>query len=312
MSERCIQGLEAVPDDVRGCVLTIGNFDGVHAGHRHILTTARDLAAERGKQVVALTFEPPPDLVLRPADVPMRIAPPEERCSRLKDAGADWIVTLRTTGDLLEMPAEAFVDEIVLRRFAPSAMVEGENFFFGRDRQGTVDLLHRAGIDAGFDVQVVRPITITLDGEEIRISSTLIRRLVSQGRVEDAARCLGRHFVLYGRVVGGHRRGRLIEYPTANLDPAQQITPGDGIYAALADVRGRRFPAAVSIGNNPTFGPAERTIEAFCLDAEGDFYDERMALSFVARLRDQERFADASALKARIARDVQRVREICG
>ena len=312
MSDRCIRGLESVPRGLRRCVLTIGNFDGVHAGHRRIIATARDLADERGKDVVVATFEPPPDIVLRPADVPMRIAPPEERCRRLREAGADWIVTLDTTPGLLDMPAEAFIDEIVLQRFAPTAMVEGENFFFGRGRRGTIDLLRQAGLDAGFDVQVVQPLTIDIDAREVRISSTLVRQLVSGGRVAEAARCLGRSFTLYGRVIGGKRRGRLIEYPTANLDPGQQITPADGVYAGTADVQGRTFPAAISIGNNPTFGPAERSIEAFLLNASGDFYDETMALSFVARLRDQERFVDARALKARIARDVQRVREICG
>ena len=110
MIDRCIQGLASVPSDIRGCVLTIGNFDGVHAGHRRILATARDVAAGHGREVVAVTFEPPPDLVLRPADVPMRIVPPEERCRRLGEAGSDWIVTLDTTGDLLDMPAETFID----------------------------------------------------------------------------------------------------------------------------------------------------------------------------------------------------------
>ena len=312
MVDRCIQGLESVPRDIRGCVLTIGNFDGVHAGHRRILATARDVADGRGKEVVAVTFEPPPDLVLRPADVPMRIAPPEERCRRLREAGSDWIVTLDTTPALLDMPAEAFIDEIVLQRFAPTAMVEGENFFFGRGRQGTIDLLRQAGLDAGFDVQVVQPLMIDIDAQEVRISSTLVRRLVSGGRVAEAARCLGQNFTLYGRVIAGHRRGRLIEFPTANLDSGQQIVPADGVYAGTAAVQGRTFPAAVSIGNNPTFGPAQRSIEAFLLNASGDFYDETMALSFVARLRDQERFTNARALKARIAQDVQRVREICG
>jgi len=301
-----------VPDDVRGCVLTIGNFDGVHAGHQRIIAAARTLADGRGAEVVALTFEPPPDLVLRPSDVPMRIAPPSERCRRLAAAGADWTVTLETTPELLSISAGDFIETIILDRFAPTAMVEGQNFFFGRKREGTIDVLRQAGLDAGFDVHVVEPLTMDIDGAETRISSTLVRRLIAAGRVADAARCLGREFVLYGQVVGGYRRGRLLDYPTANLDAGQQITPGNGIYAGFADVQGARFPAAISIGENPTFGPAERTIEAFLLNAEGDFYDETMSLGFVARIRDQQRFADAEALKAQITRDVDRVRELCG
>ena len=311
MSDRCIQGLDAVPDEVRGCVLTIGNFDGVHAGHQRIIAAARALADVCGADVVALTFEPPPDLVLRPSATPMRIAPPDERCCRLARAGADWTVTLDTTPDLLSMPAKDFIEKIILERFAPTAMVEGHNFFFGRKREGTIDVLRQAGRDAGFDVQVVEPLTMDINGAETRVSSTLVRQLITAGRVADAARCLGFDFVLYGHVVGGYRRGRLLDYPTANLDAGQQITPGDGIYAGFADVQGGHFPAAISIGDNPTFGPTERTIEAFLLNAEGDFYDETMSLSFVQRIRDQERFADAEALKTQITQDVQRVREIC-
>ena len=298
-------------DDVRGCVLTIGNFDGVHAGHQRIIATARALADERETGVAVLTFEPPPDLVLRPTGPSMRIAPPAERCRRLARAGADWTVTLDTTPDLLSMPASDFINTIILERFAPTAMVEGENFFFGRKREGTIDVLRQAGRDAGFDVQVVEPLTMDIDGAKTRISSTLVRRLIASGRMGDAARCLGANFTLYGRVVGGYRRGRLLAYPTANLDAGLQVTPGDGIYAGFADVQGGHFPAAISIGENPTFGPAEQTIEAFLLNAEGDFYDETMALSFVTRIRDQQRFANADALKTQITQDVQRVRELC-
>ncbi|MBL7134802.1 MAG: hypothetical protein ISS78_11935, partial [Phycisphaerae bacterium] len=205
-----------------------------------------------------------------------------------------------------------FIDRIIMGRFAPCCLVEGENFFFGRGRQGTIDVLRRAGSAAGFDVHVVPPFSTEIDGVDQCVSSTLIRKLVADGRIADAAHCLGRDFALFGRVGGGYGRGRLLDFPTANLDPGDQITPGDGIYAGYARLRGERFPAAISIGDNPTFGPTERTIEAFLLNAEGDFYDETMILSFVARLRDQQRFDGAEALKAQIERDVARVREICG
>jgi len=312
MSDRCVGNLESVPEAVRGCVLTIGNFDGVHAGHQRILSAARSLADQRGRAVAAMTFDPPPDLVLRPTDVPMRITPPDQRCDLLRQAGADYAVTLPTDRALLSMEPEDFVDRIIMERFSPCCLVEGENFFFGRGRQGTIDVLRQAGAAAGFDVHVVPPFAIEIDGTEQRISSTLIRKLIAAGRVADAARCLGRDFALFGRVGGGYRRGRLLDFPTANLDPGDQITPGDGIYAGFASVQGQCFPAAISIGDNPTFGPAERTIEAFLLNAKGDFYDETMILTFVAHLRDQQRFDGAEALKAQIEQDVARVREICG
>ena len=312
MSDRCIQGLDSVPEAVRGCVLTIGNFDGVHVGHRHILTAARSLADRRGREVTAMTFDPPPGLVLRPTGVAMRITPALQRCDLLRQAGADRVVTADTTGDLLEMGPQEFIDRVIVAVFAPCCIVEGESFFFGSGRQGTIDLLRRAGAAGRFDVHVVEPMMTEIDGAPRWISSALIRELVAAGRVEDAGRYLTRPFTLYGPVVAGCGRGRALDYPTANLDPAGQIAPADGIYAGRADVCGRSFPAAISVGSNPTFGPGRRTVEAFLLNAEGDFYDETMALSFIARLRDQERFEDVSALKARIAQDVQRVREICG
>ena len=293
-------------------MLTIGNFDGVHLGHRRILQAARSLADARRSAVTAVTFDPPPDLVLRPNDVPQRITPREEKCRLLRDAGADWVVTLRSDRALLEMAPQDFIDQIVLRRFEPAFVVEGPNFFFGRGRQGTLAVLTEAGRCAGFVVHAVEPLVMEIGGKGERVSSSLIRRLLAAGLVEQANRCLGREFVLCGRVVGGFRRGRLLDYPTANLDPGQQIAPGDGVYAGRASVRDGLHPAAISIGDNPTFGPTERTIEAFLLNAEGDFYDESIALSFICRLRDQERFDGREALKDQIAKDVKRVREICG
>jgi len=312
MSDRCIGNLDCVPEAVRGCVLTIGNFDGVHAGHQRILAEARVLADKRNTTVVAMTFDPPPGLVLHPTDEPMRITPPRQRCGLLRDAGADYAVTLPTDLALLSMEPQDFIDRIIMERFTPSCLVEGENFFFGRARGGTIDVLRAAGVAAGFDVHVVPEFTLEVDGVDQRVSSTLIRSLVGTARFAEAARCLGRDFALYGRVVGGYKRGRLLDFPTANLDPGDQITPGDGIYAGYAFLRNERFPAAISLGDNPTFGPTERTIEAFLLNAEGDFYDETMSLSFVARLRDQQRFDGGEALKAQIEQDVARVREICG
>ncbi len=205
---------------------------------------------------------------------------------------------------------EQFIHQIILRTFAPSSIVEGRNFVFGRRRRGDVSALELAGPRAGFDVCVVDPVTLDIQGQSERISSTLIRRLLGAGNLEDANRCLGREFALCGSIVPGQRRGRMLEYPTANIDPGDQVVPGDGVYAARAMVRGKKFISAVSIGENPTFSNGRRSVEAFLLNAEGEFYDELMVLSFVRRLRDQERFSDVEALKAQIARDVKLVRNI--
>lgn len=313
--DRCILGLDPLPDALRGGVLTIGNFDGVHLGHQRILRGARELAGEAGLPVVAMTFEPPPDLVLRPEDAPQRLVPPEEKRRLLRAHGADWVVTVPAEPKLLAMEPAEFTEKVIARRLAPRHVVEGRSFFFGRGRSGTIETLREAGPGAGFQAHVAEPVTLALDGREQVVSSTLIRGLVAAGRVEDAGRCLGREFTLYGRVVPGRRVGRALEFPTANLSPGEQVRPGDGVYAGRAAIRGLSYAAAISVGTQPTLtggGDAHWAVEAFLLDAEGDFYDEAMALGFVRRLRDQRRFDGVEPLRAQMSEDVARVRQICG
>lgn len=295
-----------------GGVLTIGNFDGVHAGHQQILQIARRLADDQGQAVVAMTFEPPPDLVLRPDDAPQRLLPPGEKCRLLLAAGADWVVEARTDRTILGMEADAFIAEVIERRFLPKHIVEGEDFCFGRRRLGNVQYLFAAGERLGFAAHVVPAITLEVAGASQRISSTLIRRLVAEGNVADAARCLGRPFTLFGNIVAGEGRGRLLEFPTANLAPGDQVLPGDGVYAGRATIAGKEYVAAVSVGTKPTLGPSPRVVEAFLIDARGDFYNQYLSLAFLRRVRGQQKFETMDALQAQIARDVQQVREICG
>jgi len=311
MDERCVTGLEAVPAAARSGVLTIGNFDGVHVGHRRIIAMARERADADGCPVVAMTFDPPPDLVLRPADAPERLTPAAVRAALLREAGCDWVVTARADPALLGLTPEAFVEQVIVARFAPRYMVEGPNFRFGRQRGGDVDFLAREGARRGFDVRVAEPVRLAVAGEERVISSTLIRRLVAEGDVSAAARCLTRAFTLHGQVVPGEGIGRTLGRPTANLSPGEQVCPGEGVYAGRARVSGREYAAAVSVGTRPTFtagDPAGRVIEAYLLDASGDFYGRRMALSFVRRLRAQRRYDGPAALQAQMARDVENVR----
>jgi len=301
-----------VGDKLRGCVLTIGNFDGVHLGHTRIIQTARALGQAHRAPVAALTFEPPPDLVIRPDDEPKRLTPHEEKCRLLLAAGCDYVITARADRRLLSMSADEFILIVIVARFAPRHLVEGENFFFGRGRSGSIETLRAASIRAGYTLHVVAPAMVELAGGPARISSTLIRGLVAAGDIEQANRCLGREFALFGRVRAGEGRGRLLEYPTANIAPAGQVCPADGVYAGRAEVAGVTTAAAISIGAQPTFGPGrKRSVEAFLLNAGGDYYDERMVLSFHRFLRPQRRFDSAEQLKAQMAKDIERVREIC-
>ena len=312
MEERRIEGLASVPASARGCVLTIGNFDGVHLGHRLILGTARTLADAAGLQVVAMTFEPPPNLVLRPDDPPRRISPPRHRAGLLLEAGADLVVTARTDAKLLGMAPAEFIERIIVGHFAPRHIVEGRNFSFGRKRAGNVGVLRDAGAAHGFALHVADAVTIALAGDSQVVSSTLIRDLILSGRVADAARGLGREFAMYGTVARGAGHGRLLEFPTVNLATGEQVVPLDGVYAGLAEIAGGRYPAAISVGTKPTLGPGPLVCEAHLIGAKGDFYDQALELRFVKRLRGQEKFDRTDALRSQIAKDVADVREICG
>lgn len=312
MDSRCIYGLENVPDQVKGCVLTIGNFDGVHLGHQLILSTARKLADTENAPVVAMTFDPPPDLVLRPDDLPQRILPLAQRTERLICRGADYVVIAKADMQLLGMSPQAFENEIILETFAPRHMVEGDNFFYGSRRGGNVETLRQAGKTNGFDLHVVESVFEEIEGEALRVSSTLIRGLLLAGKVEAAAVCLGKEFALYGKIVHGHGRGRSLDFPTANLDAGEQILPADGVYAGWAQIGEHEWPAAISVGSQPTFKDGVRAVEAYILGPGGDYYDQEMVLRFASRVRALKQFEGSDQLKAQIAKDVKRVRELCG
>jgi riboflavin kinase/FMN adenylyltransferase len=315
---RLINGLQNLPDAARHCVLSIGNFDGVHIGHRTIIQRCREYAtaassAVAAVPVVTLTFEPPPEFFFQPPQSHQRIDTWDLKCRLLLDAGVDFVVTARTDRNLLGQTAQDFAQNIIVAAFAPRHVVEGPDFRFGLARRGDVGMLTKTGAQQGFAVHVVPPVSLPLRGREQRISSTLIRQLVSQGDVEQAGRCLGRPFRLSNVVVAGEGIGRMLDFPTANIECGEQVCPGDGVYAGEALINGQRFPAAVSVGNKPTFGPAvKRYIEAFLIGASGDFYGLPFELTFIRRLREQRKFDSPQTLKDQIAKDVQSVREICG
>lgn len=310
MTTKCILGLDCVPDSLKGCVLSIGNFDGVHLGHQRIISQARRLADEQGLAMVAMTFEPPPDLVLRPADIPERLTDADTKCRLLAAAGAEYVVQADSRSGLLAMTADEFLADVIVGRFAPRVMVEGPDFFFGRDRGGDLDFLRRHGPAGGFTTIEVEPTTLDFADGVHRVSSTLIRRFILEGNVADAARCMGRHYAMVGPVVSGQGQGRALQFPTANLDPGHQVIPAEGVYAGKADIDGQFYPAAVSIGNKPTLGPSPLTIEANLIGGAGNFYGRTMALSFFRRLREQRKFASVEELKRQISMDVINAREI--
>ncbi len=294
------------------CVLTIGNFDGVHLGHRAIVREARRLAAAHGPQTptVAVTFDPPPIAILRPGSQPPQIDTLDQRTTHLQHAGVNHVETIPVNADWLAKSADAFIEELV-QRFAPVAIVEGPDFRFGKNRAGDHALLTRLGRSLGFDaLRLPREHATLGDRQSVPVSSSLIRWLIGRGRVSDAAVCLGRPFTLTATIIQGEQRGRTLGIPTANLDPdalLDRIVPADGVYAAHATTHdGQTFPAAVSIGTKPTFHHASHTtVEAHLLGYHGDLYGQTLTLRFVRWVRDQYAFPGVDSLVAQLHRDLQ-------
>lgn len=300
-------------------VVTIGNFDGVHRGHAALVRRAVAEAAGSAK-VVALAFDPHPATLLRPQAVPARLSTFEQRARWLREAGANEVVRLAPTPELLDTAPEDFAAQI-RRDYRCRAIVEGTDFRFGRGRRGDLDLLRRLGENLGFCVHTVKPVTVSLTDQCIATcSSTLVRWLIAHGRVTDAGRVLGRPYEIDATVVRGDRRGRELGFPTANLDTPCAL-PADGVYAGRAKLPdGRILPAAVSIGDKPTFDGTARAAEAFILGLPSPGpsgaipglpeYGWPLSLQVLAYIRDQTRFASVQSLVEQIRRDCAAVADI--
>ena len=295
-------------------VVTVGNFDGVHLGHRAILQRARHLADQHNAALKVVTFEPHPATVLRPDAVPPRITGAEHKKRLLIDAGADQIDLLEPNSELLACQPTRFIEQL-LNAHRPVVIVEGANFRFGKARAGDVQLLASLGQRLHLTSVVVDPVDVVLyDLQATTVSSSLVRWLVGHGRVADAACCLGRAFTLAGRVITGAKRGRGIGVPTANLDPQDYndlLIPADGVYGGLVELPdARTCPAAISVGRKPTFAGQARCIEAHLLDFDADLYDQSITLRFARWLRDQRPFPGVDALRRQLEQDITDTRRL--
>lgn len=311
------RGLDRVPSGWGRCVVTIGVFDGVHRGHRHIIGAAVGRARELGVPCVVVTFDPHPGEVIRPGSHPPVLSGPRHKAQLLEELGVDVLCVLPFTLEFSRLSPDEFVHEVLVERLHAVVVIVGENFRFGRGAKGDVGVLRELGRRFGFAAEPVPLVAEDVQGEQTRLSSTYIRSCVQAGDVAAAAHALGRPHRLEGVVVRGDRRGRELGFPTANLETAPYAAiPADGVYAgwmsrATADGT-QRWPAAISIGTNPTFDGTERRVEAYAIDAghDLDLYGEHLALDFVARLRDTLRFDGVDALVTQIQADVDRAREI--
>jgi riboflavin kinase/FMN adenylyltransferase len=298
-------------------VATIGVFDGVHLGHQELIHRAVQLAHERGLPSVLVTFDPHPAEVVRPGSHPAQLTTLHRKAELVEQLGIDVFCVLPFTLELSRVPADEFVHEVLVEQLHVAAVVVGENFTFGYRAAGKVELLAELGQRFGFAVEGAKLVTVPNSSphSEITFSSTYIRACINAGDVTAAAAALGRPHRLEGIVVRGDRRGHELGFPTANLStPRFAAVPADGVYAgrfSLLNATGRPpLMAAISVGTNPTFSGRERRVEAFVLDVDEDFYGQRVAIDFTARLRDMERFDSTEALVAQMHKDVRRTREL--
>ena len=301
------RGVAAAPAGWGRSVVTIGVFDGVHRGHQQIIGHTVRRARELGTASVVVTFDPHPSEVVRPGSHPAILTEAGRKAELVEALGADVLCVIPFTLEFSRLSADTFVHDVLVEHLHASAVVVGQNFRFGHKAAGDVALLTRLGRTFGFTVEDA-PLVSTPPASAI-VSSTYIRSCVDAGDVEEAARALGRPHRLEGVVVRGDQRGRELGFPTANLlTSPYAAVPADGVYAAWLARRGRagpqRLPAAVSIGTNPTFHGRERRVEAYVLDFDQDLYGERLALDFVAHLREQRTYDAVAALIAQIAEDV--------
>lgn len=300
----------ACPRPEQGTVVTIGAYDGVHLGHRALITEVRDRAAHLGCASAVVTFDRHPAMVVRPESAPKLLTDLEQKLELLEETGVDYALVVHFDEARSHESAEDFVHEVLVGCMNAKAVVVGHDFHFGHGRRGNVALLTQLGADAGFDVLGIR-----LAGDAAAAySSTRIRGLLSEGDVVTAATLLGRFHEVRGVVTRGDARGRELGFPTANVQvPGEVLLPADGIYAGwYRRPDGTRHMAALSVGRRPTFyeHADASLLEAYLLDFDGDLYDEPAAVQFVARLRDEERFDSVDALVRRIGDDVAATRTV--
>ena len=303
---RIFRSLEETKPVFGPSVLTIGNFDGVHAGHRRIFRRVAELAAENGWNPSVLTFDPHPAKVVAPARAPRLMTTPEQRCRLMEQEGIRQALILPFTDELARMTPEDFVRQVLVDGLGAKAVLVGENFRFGRGQAGDIQLLRKLGPEFGFITEVIPGVTL----RRSLVSSSEIRRLVDVGDVSRAGRLLGRPFALEGDVVHGHGIGARQTVPTLNLATTAEVLPAVGVYVTrtqeINGSNGRWWPSVTNVGYRPTFGGTELSIETFLLAKLEGATPGRIRVEFLLRLRDEKKFDSPEKLKTQILADVRR------
>jgi len=301
-----IRHLETLPADARGGAVAIGNFDGVHRGHVAIVERLLQRANAVGGPAIVFTFDPHPVRLLRPDQCPPPLTWTERKAELLSSLGVDWIVAYPTDEALLQLSAQEFFDRIVLRTLDARALVEGPNFYFGHNREGTIERLKQLSSAANVSLDIVPPVVI--DGEIV--SSSRVRDLIRAGNVEQAASLLSAPYRIRGMVTHGAGRGAKIGFPTANLSGVDTLLPAQGVYAGRAHSSGGIHPAAINLGPSPTFGVAMVRVEVHMIGVDEAIYGQPLEVDFSARLRDIRPFDSPAALIDQLNRDIDQVKRL--
>ena len=301
-----LKSLDHLPHSFYPSAVTLGNFDGVHLGHRELFRHLVKLARQLNIPSVVYTFEPHPLKFLAPDKAPLLLNTPEEKRRLIAASHVDYLIESPFTSEFATMSPEQFVDDVLVAKLKVKALVVGYDYAFGRGRLGNVDFLRACGKEKGFTVDMLQP--VGADG--LPYSSTRIRTMVAAGDVAGVVRLLGRQYNLEGVVVPGDQRGRKLGFPTANLETTKEQLPPPGVYAVKVRCRLLEYNAVVNIGYRPTFDGKMSTIEVYLLDFTGDLYGEKLRMYFVERLRGEQKFDTIDALVNAISADVLRARQI--
>jgi len=299
-----------IPASLRGSVVSLGKFDGVHRGHAAVLQRVREYALRLGVPSIAATFDIQPIAIFKPEVAPVSLCTFSRKAELIRDLGVDTLVQIATDEKLLQLSAEDFFQRFFVEKMGVHTLVEGHNFLFGKNREGTPDLLRKLCENHGINLEIVPPMLV----DELEISSSRLRALILEGRIEAANALLTKPYRLTGQVVHGDHRGRTLGFPTANLDDIQTVLPKPGVYACICQVGDKTYPATTSIGFNPTFGQDVLKVETHLIGFDGnlyagDLYGRQLYVDFHRRVRDVVKFKSREELIEQMKRDVQMVED---
>lgn len=302
-----IRGLENLKKSYPNIVLTIGNFDGVHIGHRKIFLSVVERAKEISGTPVAITFEPHPIKVIAPERGIRILTPFEEKARLIEASGIEVLLCIAFNSEFSNLPPDNFIEDMLVRKLHVKEVIVGHNYAFGKGKKGTTELLRRRGKRYGFGVKVVRNAKIYGDV----VSSSRIRSLIYKGRVCEAAMFLGRPYTIEGIVVkGAGRGGKLLNTPTANITTPDELVPKEGVYAVKVTFDGDEYEGVANIGRNPTFGGSRMSYEVHIFDFSGDLLGKNLRIHFIDRIRDEQRFSDVKTLETQIKKDIEKAKAI--